>query len=93
MNKRRWVELAIALLLGVLIGYSVAPSQRYTVGQWGESDLYRYDTHTGKTWLYRLIVIPPDPWVKPNLRTEPDLRTWKQIPEPNQVLPLSKEKK
>lgn len=54
MNARRWVELAIALLLGMVIGYWVAPSARYTIGgRWDESAclLYRYDTHTGKTWL------------------------------------------
>ena len=55
MNPRRWLELAAALLLGVLIGvpigHSVAPSARYRIGPYGQQGLYRYDIHTGKAWL------------------------------------------
>jgi len=54
MNARRWVELALVLLLGMLIGYWVAPSARYTVVHCREyPQFYRYDIYTGKTWLYQ----------------------------------------
>jgi len=80
----------------MLIGYSLAPRQRYTVGHCGESrKLYRYDIRTGKTWLRDLSPLPiPEPAADPNA-TRPitipdDLRPWKEIPEPNKVLPLPK---
>ena len=69
-NARRWVELAGALLLGVVIGHFVVPSGHYTVGYWrvGESGfLYRYDIHSGKTWRC------------------PPLGGWKEITESDEV--------
>ena len=76
MNTRRWIELVLVLLLGIAIGYSVAPSARYTfiVGRARESydALYRCDTHTGKTW-----------WSVPGVE-------WEEVGETNKVLPLPK---
>jgi hypothetical protein len=75
MNTRRWVELALVLFLGILIGYSVAPSPRYTitVGRASESYdvFYRCDAHTGKTW-----------------RTVGIKMEWKEVPEADKALPL-----
>ena len=91
MNARRWVVLALVLFLGMLIGYSVAPTARYTVGRYGgDYDLYRYDIRTGKTWRY---FHPSNP--NPFLPGSHDIRTptWEEIPEPNQVVPLPQEKK
>ena len=47
----------------MLIGYSLAPRQRYTVGHCGTpSVLYRVDLRTGKTWLYDFTPLPvPEP--------------------------------
>jgi len=64
MNTQRWFKLTIpcitALILGVLVGYwfghPYVPVRHYTVGHYGSPgycNLYRYDTHTGKTWRVR----------------------------------------
>lgn len=73
--------LAAALAIGILIGYQAAPdppSARYRVGSWADSDqrwdrVYRYDTHTGKTWRYSIGGLGS--------------RTWTEIPERDQVAP------
>ena len=70
-GTRRWVELAAALLLGVLFGFAVdrsaspdVPEGRYMVGNWPDADhkwnrLYRCDTYTGATWW---LALPSQEW-------------------------------
>ena len=89
MDTRRWwdevavfLALGLLLVLAMLIGYRAAPNAppaRYKVGAWADSDqywhrLYRYDTHTGKTW-------------KSYISRANYSAVWIEIPEPNQVVP------
>jgi hypothetical protein len=83
MDARRWIELAMVLILGMLIGYLAAhstrtvPTTQFVVSHRGENGrfLYRYDVHTGKTWL---------------LTSDESNYGWMEVPETNQSLSLPK---